>query len=271
MNSKTLAEEKLLSRDQWGQDPCGAITGKEHKVGTRAFFDEVERFRYEEYSPWMPGVMGFKEYAGKDLLEVGCGMGTDLLQFVRGGARVTALDLTPRHIEISRKRFAEYGENANFLLSDAENLPIADESFDVVYSNGVLHHTPDTAGAIKEIHRVLRSGGTAIVMLYNRNSLYFWAGLMIKRGLLKAELLRFSPDAIMSRYVEYTEHGVLPLVKAYTRRQVFKLFAPFAEVNIEVEQITRGELQFLSRFISDKTFGRLRRSVGWNLIIKAKK
>src|SRR5580765_4543064 len=141
------AEEKQRARDQWSNDPAGAVYGVQHEVGTREFFDEVERHRYQEYAPWMPEVMGFDQFAGQRLLEVGCGMGTDLLQFARGGAQVTGVDLTPRSIQISRQHFAVYDERGDFALSDAEQLPFANESFDAVYSNGVLHHTPDTARA----------------------------------------------------------------------------------------------------------------------------
>ena len=148
--TEKLANEKQRARAQWTGDPAGAVYGREHEFGTREFFDEVERHRYQEYASWMPEVMGFTEFAGARLLEVGCGMGTDLLQFARGGAQVTGVDLTPRSIEISRQHFHVYGASGDFAISDGENLPFADGSFDVVYSNGVLHHTPDTAAAVGE-------------------------------------------------------------------------------------------------------------------------
>src|ERR1041385_1659202 len=170
----SLAEEKLRSREQWSQDPCGAEYDRDHPLGTREFFDTIEQHRYSEYAPWMPTVMGFDRFAGAHLLEIGCGMGSDLVQFARGGAICTGVDITPRSIEIARHRFALYGQPGNFAVADAEHLPFSDESFDVVYSNGVLHHTPDTAAAVRELHRVLRPGGTARVMLYHRQSLCYW-------------------------------------------------------------------------------------------------
>jgi len=271
-NHGQLVEEKQHAREQWTQDPCGARYGAKYEFATREFFDEVERHRYQEYAPWMPEVMGFNEFKGARLLEVGCGMGTDLLQFARGGALCTGVDLTPRSVEVSSLHFGLYGMRADFVLGDGERLPFANESFDVVYSNGVLHHTPDTAGGVRELHRVLRPGGTAKVMLYHRNSLYYWTEIILHRGVLRGHFLRgHSPEEIMSRYVEYSEHEARPLVKVYSQRQARELFAPFSEVKTEVEQMIREELRFLRPLVSEKMFRRLRRSAGWNVIITAKK
>src|ERR687884_1849846 len=115
---ETLLEaEKRSARQQWTHDPCGARYGQKYEFATREFFDEVERHRYREYAPWMPEVMGFDRFAGKRLLEVGCGMGTDLLQFARGGAICTGVDLTPRSVEISSLHFGLYGMRADFVLA----------------------------------------------------------------------------------------------------------------------------------------------------------
>lgn len=267
-----LEEEKRRARHQWSEDPCGATSGREHELGTRAFFDQVERERYEGYAPWMASVMGFDQFKGARLLEVGCGMGTDLLQFARGGARCTGVDLTPRSIQIARHRFQLYGEAGDFMLADAEHLPFGDESFDVVYSNGVLHHTPDTERAVREVHRVLRPGGLARVMLYHKHSLNYWGEMILHRGILGGELLRGrSPEQIMSRWVEYSEHGGRPLVKVYSRREARALFAPFREVKVEVEQLIRRELGPLASLTPETLLRRLRRRIGWNVIITAKK
>jgi SAM-dependent methyltransferase len=268
----TLAEEKQRAREQWGEDPCGAVYGREHEFGSREFFDEVERHRYQDYAPWMPEVMGFNEFAGARLLEVGCGMGTDLLQFARGGAQVTGVDLTPRSIQISRQHLNVYGQSGDFAISDGENLPFRDESFDVVYSNGVLHHTPDTAGAVREIHRVLRHGGLARVMLYHRGSAAYWGDIILRHGVLNGELLRgHTPADIMSRYVEFNDSGGRPLVKVYSRREARQLFSMFGEARIQVEQLTRGELYLLGRLVPENIFRSLRRSIGWNVIVSARK
>lgn len=267
----TLAEEKVRAREQWGQDPCGAEYA-EHELGTREFFDEIERHRYTQYAPWMPRVMGFDQFRGARLLEIGCGMGTDLLQFARGGARCVGIDLTPRSVEITRHRFALYDTKGAFTIADGEHLPFASESFDVVYSNGVLHHTPDTTGAIRELHRVLRPGGTAKVMLYHRNSLNYWFEIVLRRGVAGGEFLRGrSAEEIMSRVIEFSDHDARPLVKVYTRKQARALFADFREVVVEVEQLTHEELRFLAPFVSEKLMGRLGQRIGWNVVITAKK
>ena len=266
----SLAQEKLRAREQWGQDPCGAEYDREHELGTREFFDAIERHRYSEYAPWMPRLMEFEKFRNARLLEIGCGMGTDLLQFSRGGARCVGIDLTPRSIEITQHRFKLYGADGAFMISDGEHLPFRSESFDVVYSNGVLHHTPDTAGAIREVHRVLRPGGVAKVMLYHRNSLNYWFEIVLRRGVLGGQFLRGrSAEEIMSHVIEYSDHGATPLVKVYSRKEARALFNCFRHVIIDVEQLTPAELRFLSPLVSESMLDKLRQRIGWNVIITA--
>lgn len=266
-----LEEEKRRARKQWGSDPAGAVYGSEHEFGSKEFFEEVERHRYQDYAPWMPEVMGFNEHAGERLLEVGCGMGTDLLQFARGGAICTGVDLTPRSIEISKHRFKLYDVPGTFVIADGEKLPFPDKSFDVVYSNGVLHHTPDTNGAVQEIHRVLRPGGIAKVMLYYRHSLNYWGEIMLHRGLLRGQLLRgATPEEIMGRFVEVGEEAD-PLVKVYNRSQARQLFKSFSTIEFEVDQMIRAEFYALGQMMPESIFNALRKRFGWNLIITATK
>lgn len=220
----------------------------------------------------MPGLMGFNDFGGARLLEIGCGLGTDLLQFARGGAEVTAIDLTARSVEASRQHLRLYGCDGDFAISDAERLPFANESFDVVYSNGVLHHTPDTHLAVSEIHRVLKSGGLARVMLYHRHSINYWTHIILLEGLLRAKFIRgFSTADILSHRAEFNESGGRPLVKVYSRKEARQLFANFREVTIQIAQLTRGELFPLGRIMPESTFAYLSRAVGWNVIISARK
>lgn len=267
-----IEKEKQRAREQWGQDPCGAEYVREHEFGSREFFEGVERNRYTEYAPWMRRVMEFESFSGARLLEVGCGMGSDLLQFARGGALCVGLDLTPRSVEISRHCFALNSMPGQFLVSDGERLPFAAETFDVVYSNGVLHHTPDTAAAIKEIHRVLRNGGITKVMLYHRNSLNYWFEIILRRGLLKGQFFRGqSAEEIMSQCVEHSEHDARPLVQVYSRTEARRLFKNFREIKIEVEQLIRAELRMFAPIVPESLFRCLQHAIGWNVIVTAKK
>jgi ubiquinone/menaquinone biosynthesis C-methylase UbiE len=262
---------KDRAQEQWGANPCGAHVAKELVFGSREYFDAIEEYRYSVYAPWMKHVLGFDQYNGKQVLEVGCGTGTDSLQFARHGAIFTGVDLTPRSLEIARKRFEVYGQQGEFLLGDAEHLDFEDERFDVVYSFGVIHHTPNTEQAAREIHRVLKRGGKAIVMVYHRASLYYWGGIVLKRGLLGGQLLNASPAELMSRYVEHTETDGRPLVKAYTRGEVREMFSRFSACRIEVNQLTRQELGLLGRWLPESVLQWLARHFGWNLIITATK
>lgn len=262
---------KQRAREQWSANPCGASAARDCEFGTREYFDAIETYRYEIESPWMKRLIGFDRYKGKRLLEVGFGTGTDLVQFARGGAQATGVDLTPRSIEIARRRFEVYGLRGEFAIGDGENLAFPDSSFDVVYSFGVLHHTPDTERAIHEIHRVLKPGGKAIVMLYHRASLYYWGSLFFKHGILGGEFFKESMGEIMSRRVEYSETEGRPLVKAYTRDEARQMFSDFHDSNFQVNQLTRHELRPVGRFIPEPLLLWLARNFGWNLLITATK
>jgi ubiquinone/menaquinone biosynthesis C-methylase UbiE len=266
-----LDEYKQRAREQWTADPCGSHVARDLTFGTRPYFDCIEDYRYGVYATWMKDVIGFDKYAGKRLLEVGCGTGTDLLQFARGGSKVIGIDLTPRSIEITRQRFRIYGQNGGFAIGDAENLAFPDNSFDVVYSFGVIHHTPDTRRAVSEFHRVLRPGGRAIVMLYNRASLYYWTSLMLRRGLIGGELFHSSTAEIMSRHVEYSESEARPLVKAYSRSEARALFCKFDDCRIMIRQLTREEFGRPGRLLPRASVRWLGKHFGWNLLVTAVK
>ena len=266
-----LDEHKRRGREQWSASPCGAHIAGDREFGSREYFDVIEEYRYRTDAPWMKEVIGFDRYAGKRLIEIGFGTATDLLQFARGGALVSGIDLTPRSIEIARRRFEVYGVPGEFAIGDCENLSFPDSSFDVAYSFGVLHHTPDTQRAVREIHRVLKPGGTAIVMLYNRRSLYYWGSIVLGHGLLGGELFQGSIAEIMSRHVEYSETNGRPLVKVYTRAEAGRLFGDFSQCKIEVNQLTRYNLRPIGRFIPEALLRWLARCLGWNLLITATK
>ncbi len=259
---------KQQTQQQWDNDPCGSHYVKQANQHTIEWFQEAENYRYKHYAPWMHEVMEFSQHPGERILEVGGGMGTDLSQFARHGALVTDLDLSFRHLDLARKNFSLRGLSANFLHADAETFPFKDESFDVVYSNGVIHHTPNTPDVVQEIYRVLKPGGKAIVMVYAETSLHYWVELVWKLGVRQQMLEGCSMGEVLSRHVEISEHGAKPLVKVYSKGRLRNLFKQFSHMKIYHRQLIRAEMPPKLQWIPLEVAGKI---MGWNYIIKATK
>jgi glycosyltransferase involved in cell wall biosynthesis/ubiquinone/menaquinone biosynthesis C-methylase UbiE len=260
-------EYKDQVQQQWNNNPVGTQHARTTQPRSLEWFKEIEAHRYGTYAPWMPEVMEFSRHAGKDVLEIGAGVGTDLSQFAQHGARVTDLDLSAGHLALARENFRLRGLTGTFVHHDAETLPFPDASFDLVYSNGVLHHTPNTAQVVGEIRRVLRPGGRVIVMMYAENSLHYWRNLVWMLGLQDGALMTRSMADIMSRTVELTANDARPLVKVYTPERLRRLFKTFSDIELVQRQMLRDELpRWLRPF-----HGVIEKRLGWNLIIKARK
>jgi glycosyltransferase involved in cell wall biosynthesis/ubiquinone/menaquinone biosynthesis C-methylase UbiE len=254
---------------QWDHDPAGSHYVTIAASHTKEWFLEAERYRYETYAPWMPEIMEFDRHGGKNLLEIGGGMGTDLAQFAAHGARVTDADLSAGHLRLARENFAVRGLSGEFLQQDAESLVFDDNMFDVVYTNGVLHHTPDTRQVVREIFRVLKPGGRVIAMVYAEDSLQYWRNLVWNIGLKGGQLRKYSMGEIMSRAVERSDNAAAhPLVKAYTRTGLRQLFDGFLDIEILRRQLDAGAVP---RVLSRVPRRYLEGIMGWNLIIKARK
>ncbi|TAN55546.1 MAG: methyltransferase domain-containing protein, partial [Magnetospirillum sp.] len=258
---------KMATQQQWDNDPCGShyVERTEDRL---AFFDEAARFRHGAYAPWMAETMEFNRHRGKKVLEIGAGMGTDLVRFAQGGAYVTDIDLSLGHLRLAEENFRLRGLRGHFMQGDAENLPFPDDSFDVVYSNGVLHHTPDTTRSIAEIFRVLRPGGKAIIMVYRENSIQYWRDIILWRGLIRGQLAQWSPGEIMSRSVEISHTGARPLVKVYTAAAIRDIFETtgFRDISICRRQLMSHEPPASLRRVPVTW---LQRVMGWNLVVKA--
>ena len=156
------------------------------------------------------------------MLEIGVGLGTDFVRFARAGAKVTGIDLTEAAAALVRRRLELEGLSGDVRAADAEALPFADGSFDLVYSWGVLHHTPDTERALAEVRRVLNPGGEARIMLYSRRS-WFALGVWGKTALLRGRPWRSFTDVL-------AEHVESPGTKAYTKGELDQLFRSFSDV-----------------------------------------
>jgi glycosyltransferase involved in cell wall biosynthesis/ubiquinone/menaquinone biosynthesis C-methylase UbiE len=253
---------------QWDNNPVGTHYAKTTDPRTREWFEEVEAHRYGVYAPWMPPLMEFDRHDGHDVLEIGAGIGADLSRFARHGARVTAVDLSSGHLELARENFLRRGLQARFVHHDAETLPFDADSFDVVYANGVLHHTPNTRRVVEEIHRVLRPGGRAIVMMYAEHSLHYWRELVWRLGLERGMLKHHSMGDIMSRHVEISQNDARPLVKVYTASRLKRLFDRFEPRVVYKRQLIASELPGWLTWMPVGLAGRL---MGWNVVIKATK
>jgi SAM-dependent methyltransferase len=217
------AAAKLQVQRFWQAKPCGSVHASSPE-GTREYFGEVERRRYE-LEPFIAGHARFAECRDLDVLEIGVGLGTDFVQFARAGARVTGIDLTPRAVELVRSRLALEGLAGDVQVADAEQLPFVDRRFDVVYSWGVLHHTPDVERAIREALRVVKPGGRVCVMLYARRS---WVafGLWARYALLHVRPWR-SLSAVVATHMESAG------TRAFSRRELATAFAGLDELRIE--------------------------------------
>jgi ubiquinone/menaquinone biosynthesis C-methylase UbiE/glycosyltransferase involved in cell wall biosynthesis len=254
---------------QWDNDPAGSHYVKNARKHSLQWFLEAEAYRYGEYAPWMAEVMEFAGHAGERVLEIGGGMGTDLAQFAKHGAVVTDVDLSSGHLGLAEKNLSLRGLSGTFVLHDAERLPFDDNAFDVVYSNGVIHHTPDTSSVVCEMRRVLRPGGRAIVMVYAENSLHYWRNLVWAIGLKERQLESMSMGEIMSQAVERSDNAAArPLVKVYTKRRLRQIFHRFRDIEILQRQMVPSEVP---RVLSSIPVSELGKIMGWNLIIKARK
>lgn len=159
--------------DYWNQNVSNWKVANHLDVGSEAFFKEVERYRFDKLD-YLEGIAGFADQAGKKVLDVGCGLGTDTSRFAANGADVTAIDIAPRAIELAQKNFAWRGLTGRFEVMDGEAMTLPDNSFDFVYCHTVLHFTQSPEKMAREIHRVLKPGGRALLMTINRRSwLYF--------------------------------------------------------------------------------------------------
>lgn len=255
-------------QNQWNNNPCGSHYVKEAQAHTLEWFLEAEEYRYGEYAPWMHDTMEFTRHTGEQVLEIGGGMGTDLCQFARHGALTTDIDLSAGHLALAQENFRLRGLTGKFVHHDAESLPFDDNQFDLVYSNGVIHHTPNTRTVVDEIYRVLKPGGKAIIMVYAQNSLHYWRNLVYDLGLKQSLLGTCSMGEIMSRYVEITENNAKPLVKVYTKPQIKKIFNKFKKIEISQRQMVSAEVPRVLGWVPLPWLGQL---MGWNLILKARK
>ena len=185
-----------------------------HAVGSPEFFAEIEAYRFEKLS-YLDERVDYSGYPGHRLLDVGCGLANDTARFARGGALVTGIDISPRAIELSTRNFEQRGLVGDFRVMDGERMEFSDDSFDVVYCHTVLHFTPDPARMVREIHRVLKPEGLAILMTVNRKSWMNWL-----RHVMKVDI----------------DHLDSPVFRHMTVAEFRDVLKPFASIDLVPER-----------------------------------
>lgn len=257
---RPVAGTKRAVQAFWDETACGEIYAK-GDAGIGAF--EAHRARRYELEPFISGFAKFDQVTGLRVLEIGVGMGADHLRFAEAGPeRLIGLDLTPRAVTFTRQRAAALGTQVEVFVGDAEHLAFPDDVFDLVYSWGVLHHSPDTRAAIREVRRVLRPGGVARIMVYHRASIVgflLWVRYGLGRGRPTMRL-----DDIYASYLES------PGTKAYAPHEVETMLqdAGFPKVSTSVELSIGDLLEGEAGQRHDSGFLRLARHVWPRPIIR---
>lgn len=245
----------------WDRRPCN-IRHSQHPIGTREYFDDVEERKYF-VEPHIPGFADFQRWKGKDVLEIGCGIGTDAVNFARAGANYTAVELSTVSLELAEKRFEVYGLEGCFRHGNAEEVDhlVGRERFDLVYSFGVIHHTPNPRAVIESARRVMKPDGELRIMLYARHS---WKAIMIEAGLDQPEAQSGCPIAFT--YTEKEVHELLAgcfELKGIRQDHIFP-YVVEKYVNYEYEP------QPWFRAMPEKMFRALETKLGWHVLITAK-
>lgn len=279
----------------WDANPCNSRYSTQ--PDRKEYFEELEKRRYRV--EWhIPVVAQFDKFRDQDVLEIGCGMGADGLQFARNRARYTALDLTPTAAKISQERFALYGVQGAFNVGNAEEMPFPDESFDHIYSFGVIHVSPNTEAIVRHMYRVLRPGGTFTVMVYNKTSINYYLEIMFLRKLFRRLLSPSFMPSLLAKLTgldEWTLHGhremllkkpkmtkqewlsmntdgpYCPYAKVYTREGVLELFQDFEDVKTDVWYFEPSHWSYLGRLLPASVVRFLGRHWGWHRMVYGRK
>ena len=261
-------------RDFWNALPCN-IRHSTKTVGTREYFDDVERRKYF-VEPHIPGFADFDNWAGRRVLEIGCGLGTDTVNFARAGAQVTAVELSDESAALARKRLEVYGlsDRATIHVGNAEELPsiLAAQTFDLVYSFGVIHHSPHPRRIVEHLRTYMTPQSQLRLMVYARVSYKLFA---IMREENTWDMSRI--DELVARRSE-AQTGC-PVTYTYSEETVRQLLDDFDIDEVRKAHIFTWEIDSYKRYeyrkaaewanVSDAELARLERELGWHLLIRA--
>ena len=228
-------------------------------------YEQKRNFRYS-LQDYMHDAFRFNDFIGKRVLEIGCGAGIDSAEFARGGAEVISTDITQAGVELTKGLLEKNDLPPLVIRCNATNLPFKSNTFDGVYSFGVLHHFPEIDTALTEIHRVLKPGGQVMVMLYHRDSLLYAYSIIYWRGIKEGLLKTLIPEQLVSRYSERNEG--CPYTRVYSKEEAKSLFSHwFKQITTEVHYnvIDLPDRRKVKVDIPGEY------ELGWHLIVKAVK
>jgi ubiquinone/menaquinone biosynthesis C-methylase UbiE len=257
----------------WNSRPCN-IRHSNKEIGTREYFDEVETRKYF-VEPHIPEFADFPRWRGKKVLEIGCGIGTDTVNFSKNGALLTSVDLSEESLEVTRKRLQIYGLEADLRYADAENLSefIEPQEFDLVYSFGVLHHTPNPETAFEQVKKFMGPHSEFRMMVYNRGAFKVFQIL---------EDYHFQYEIAEELIAKHSEaQSGCPVTYSYTPSQIKNILESrgFEVTSVEIDHIFPYKVEKYVKYIyereeiwnmPDETFREFEKRYGWHLMIKAK-
>lgn len=246
----------------WNKQPCN-IKHSSCEIGTIEYFNQIENRKYFVESH-IPAFADFNKWKGKKVLEIGCGIGTDALNFVKNGALYTGIELSDKSLEITKKRFEVFNFEGRFFNIDAQNfeeLSKVGNDFDLIYSFGVIHHSPDPQKIIDNCLSLLKPDGVFKVMVYAENS---WKKIMID-----------------SKLDQYEAQSNCPVAFTYTNNQINDMFKNFRNIHIEQEHIFPYKIPEYKQYVYKKEdwfehmpenlFKVLEKKLGWHLCITCQK
>jgi ubiquinone/menaquinone biosynthesis C-methylase UbiE len=256
-----MSDEKHRVAQYWNDRPCGSGLAGEASRGTAEFFERTEIARYQR-EPFITRFARFEAWREKLVLEVGCGTGCDLSMFARHGANVVGVDLTPNGAALAARRLRHLGLGGQTMVGDCERLPLADDMFDLVYSWGVIHHTPNTEQAAAEIMRVAKPGGRITVMIYNRRS------LVALQAYLLYGVIRGWPRRAIAEII--ATHLESPGTKAFTLGEGRQLFSSLD--GLIVTPVVTLDLRIgRERFLPGWMCALVPRRLGYFMVIEGRK